>query len=269
MKKTYLARRNALLSARNLSWGTGALFFSIIILCLRLLVPNIFWQIFSPVFYISDDLASKSQQFFTQFGDRSELSRENERLSLENAALQAQNATLTQQAATQSVLRTGTGILAGVVVRPPVSPYDTLVVGMGSKDGVTLGMEAFGQGGVPIGIVSSVLSNFSRVTLFSTPDMRTDGWVGHGSIPITLIGAGAGAFRASVSRSANVVVGDSVFVPGPGPLALGSVLRIDSDPISPAVTLRIASAVNPFSLSSVILRSTGITGVVFATSTLP
>ena len=58
------------------------------------------------------------------------------------------------------------GIIAGIVARPPASPYDTLVLSAGSEEGVTLGMEAFGAGGVPLGVVSSVLANFSRVTLF-------------------------------------------------------------------------------------------------------
>ena len=69
--------------------------------------------------------------------------------------------------------REESGILAGVVARPPVSPYDTLVLAAGRVDGVEVGMEAFGAVGVPVGVVSSVLEDFSRVTLFP---LRHDDW---------------------------------------------------------------------------------------------
>ena len=41
-------------------------------------------------------------------------------------------------------LKDASGILAGVVARPPESPYDTLVLAAGKNAGVTLGMEVFG-----------------------------------------------------------------------------------------------------------------------------
>lgn len=274
MKKTYLARRNALLSARSVSWGAGALLFSLLALGLRLVAPNAFWQILTPVFQVSDAVAGAHRSFFSSFGTAARLAEMNERLMGENTALSIQNRTLAQQLADQESLGGGSammlpGIVAGVIARPPTSPYDTLVLGKGSESGVTLGMEAFGPGGVPIGVISSVLKDFSQVTLFSTPGVATAGWVGQHSLPLTLVGAGGGAFRASMPRAANVAVGDVVSVPGPGRLSLGSVVRVDSDSLSPAVTLRIVSASNPFSITMVELRNTGITGMSFASSTLP
>ena len=272
MKKTYLARRNALLSAKGVSWGAGALIFSLVVLIVRLAAPNFFWQAFSPVFRVSETVASASHSFFANFSDAAKLAVLNEKLVAENAALAVENQALSQQLVAENALRKEenarfTGILAGVVARPPTSPYDTLVLGSGASDGVVRGMEAFGPGGVPVGVVSAVLDDFSRVTLFSTPGTMTNGWVGRTSIPLSLVGAGAGALHATVARAADIAVGDVVFVPGPGQLPMGSVVRVDSDPLSPSVTLRIASAVNPFSLSWVELRATGISGVSFATST--
>lgn len=272
MKKTYLARRNALLSAKGVSWGMGALIFSLVVLCVRLVAPNLFWQAFSPVFFVSNTISSASQSFFAHFSDAAELSVLNDKLSAENAALATQSQELSQKMMALEALLGGrearpAGILAGVVARPPTSPYDTLVLGSGAKDGVVRGMEAFGPGGVPVGVVSAVLDDFSRVTLFSTPGTLTNGWVGRASVPLSLVGAGAGALHATVARAAGIAVGDVVFVPGPGQLPMGSVVRMDSDPLSPSVTLRIASALNPFSLSWIELRATGITGVSFATST--
>jgi len=252
------------------------------------IAPNLFWHTFAPIFRLSDALTEKSHVFFSSFGDRATLALENERLASENAALAIENQTLLQKAADLSGLALGDkGITAGVVARPPTSPYDTLVIAAGSDQGVTIGMEAFGLpvglpvglpagkaegGGVPIGVVSSVLDNFSRVTLFSAPGASTNGWVGRENVPLIIKGAGAGAMNASVSRAAGVVAGDTVSVPGPGMLPIGAVVRVDSDPASPSVTLRISPAINLFSTTLVLLRDTGITAFTFpleATSTLP
>lgn len=274
MKKTYLARRNALLTTQGISWSIGALLFALAMFVLRFAAPVVFWHVFTPVFRVSDAIAEDTQAFFSHFNDAAKLTILVEKLTAENAALSVENQTLRQKNADIEALFAGAphpraGISAQVVARPPMSPYDRLVLGKGSVDGIVPGMEAFGPGAVPVGIVSAVMSDFSEVTLFSTGGIETNGWVGARSLPLTLIGAGAGAFKAAIARDANISVGDIVSVPGPGQLPLGSVARIDDNPLSSAVTLRIISAANPFSLTTVELRSTGISGMKFSTSTLP
>jgi cell shape-determining protein MreC len=273
MKKTYLARRNALLSSTDLSWGAYALMGAIVILLLRLVAPSFFWTLFTPLFRASDSLSNANHSFFNSFADTAKLAQQNEKLADENAALALENrALLVKFNSISGLVHDRESIIAGVVARPPASPYDTLVLAGGSDEGVTLGMEAFGppagEAGaseVPLGVVTTVLASFSRVTLFSAPGMTTNGWVGQNSstklgvnsLPITIRGAGAGAMSASVARSAAVSAGDIVFAPGPGQLPIGSVARIDSDPTSPSVTLRITPALNLFSITWVSLRDTG------------
>ncbi len=274
MKKTFLAKRNALLSSASVSWGAAALTFSVLALLLRLLAPNLFLHTFAPAFSVADAIAAQSHRFFSSFSDAAALAAQNERLVSENAALIAENAALEQKAASVGALadsQRSSGILAGVISRPPESPYDTLVLAAGERAGVMLGQEAFGEGGVPLGVVSSVTADFSRVTLFSAPNVVTHGWVGNAHIPLSLFGAGAGAMSASLARAAGVAVGDTVFAPGPGMLPVGRVVRIDSDPSTTTVTLRIMPALNPFSLSWVQLRDVGAAlrgSFTIATSTL-
>lgn len=259
MKRTYLAKRNALFSSTNFSWGAYALILAISVLLLRLLAPNLFWNIFTPIFHASDSLALKSHMFFNSFGNIAELALQNEKLVNENVALANENKALIQKfSSIDGLTADNKGIIAGVVARPPESPYDILVISAGSDEGVTEGMEAFGAGGVPLGIVSSVTVDFSRITLFSSPGMATGGWVGETSLPIIINGAGAGTINASVPRSADLVVGDVVFVPGPGMLPIGIVSRVDSDPASPSVVLRITPAINLFSTTWVAVRDTGM-----------
>src|SRR3989338_7976551 len=131
-----------------------------------------------------------------------------------------------------------------------------LVLAAGSNTGVVLGMGAFAAGGVPIGVVSEVTADFSRVTLFSSPSVRTSGWVGQADLPLTIIGEGAGAMSATIARGESVIEGDKVFASGPGMLPIGTVARIDSAPSTPSMTLRIMPAQNLFSIAWVMLRDT-------------
>lgn len=256
MKKTFLVKRNALLSSSDLSWGIFALGFAIVALLLRILAPNAFLYTFAPVFGAADGLSAKSHEIFSSFGDTAALVIENDALKDANAALANENQMLLERVEAQGAL-SGTGIIAGVIARPPTSPYDTLVLSEGANAGVVLGMEAFGQGGVPLGVVSEVLADFSRVTLFSSPNISIEGWLGRKMLPVTLHGAGAGALRADIARLAGANVGDTVYVPGPGALPIAAITRIDSDSSSPVATLYVQGTLNPFSVTWVELRSTG------------
>ena len=281
MKKTFLARRNALLSSANISWGSYALIIALCLFFLRFAAPDFFWKVFAPVFRSADSLAAGSHAFVSSFGDTAKLSLRNEILANENLALANENQALLQKTTSLEALlgspvpgtkNISSGILAGVVARPPEAPYDTLVLAQGSRAGIALGQGVFGAGNVPIGVISSVLDDFSRVTLFSSPGVSIAGWIGSANIPLTVTGAGAGSMSASLARSANISVGDSVFGPGPGMLPIGTVTRIDESPSSPSVTLRITPALNLFSVSWVVVRDTGaalLDALLQATSTAP
>lgn len=252
------------------------LVFAIVLLVFRLLAPNLFLRAVAPLFSASDALAAWSHAMFSGFKNASSLAVENEQLAQQNTALTNENQALSQKVTDLRILMCGQGvsastvdakcphaapqgILAGVVARPPESPYDTLVLAAGTDAGIALGMGVFGAGNVPLGIVSSVSTDFSRVTLFSAPGVTTDGWIvhAHTTLPVTIAGTGAGALTATLARSADVAAGDAVFVPGPGMLPIGNVARVDRDPSSPSVTLSIAPATNLFSIAWVTIRDTG------------
>ena len=136
MKRTFLAKRNALLSSAGVSWGALALAFALAVLLVRLLAPNFFWYAASPAFSIADDIAARTHVFLNSFSDTAALAARNEQLVRENAALANENQALVEKTASQSALLGSSdvqkpavsGILAGVVARPPESPYDTLVL---------------------------------------------------------------------------------------------------------------------------------------------
>lgn len=178
---------------------------------------------------------------------RDELEAQNAALTAQNAVLAAQVSDLTNLLGMRTEPEKGT--VAGVVARPPVAPYDVLIVDQGTAAGVQEGALVSGPGGTPVGTIGTVGERQSRVTLYSTRGIKTAGWAGENRIPVTLIGAGAGAFTASVPREAGVQVGDGVYVAAGGAYPVGTVVNVESDPSSPSVSLVVRPYTNPFSLT--------------------
>ncbi len=185
---------------------------------------------------------------------RASLRARADELAADNASLTAKNAVLAAQAADLTrLLGTRTepekGIVAGVVARPPVAPYDVLIIDQGARAGIREGALVSGPGGTPVGLVGDAGNVQSRVTLFSTRGIETAGWVGGNRIPLTLTGAGAGAFTAAIPRDAGAQVGDGVYVAAGGAYPVGTVVKVESDPSSPSVSLIVRPYTNPFSLT--------------------
>ncbi len=258
MKKTFLARRNALLSSTTgLSWGLVVLGCVLFLVLMRFLAPNFFLHIAAPLFATSHAVTAHVRAWGDGFKNAVMLAEKNTQLVYENQALAFENQTLIARLHDLGKLTDASlsgGIIAGVLMRPPESSYDTLVLSSGEEDGVVLDMKVFGPGGVPIGIVSHVSADFSRVTLFSASGVVTHGWIGLERVPLEMRGVGGGAVEAVMPRALTVVPDDLVFVPGPGAIPYGKVIRIADEPSSPQVTLRIMPVTNLFSLTWVTVQ---------------
>lgn len=247
-------RRNTLLAPGSGKWILGTLVLVIILFILRTFFPGTVVTLTTPFWRAGSSATQTSGSVAAYFGDKAVLIEERDALAREVAALKEQNATLTARTVDLERLLGGRtevsqGILAGVLVRPPVSPYDTLVIDQGEKAGVAVGKRVFGAGGMPLGVVESVSNASARVLLYSAPGRVTEGWVGVSRTPVSLEGASAGAFRTSVPRERIVSVGEEVYLPGPGAVPIGTVVRVDTDPSSPRAVIHVRPRTSPFSLT--------------------
>ena len=230
----------------------------LVLLILRILAPGIFAALVSPKFLIGQAVTEKVGTTVS-LETRADLMKDRERLMRENEALRAERAILAARATDLERLlgsrteRTS-GILAGVLARPPVSPYDVLVVDQGSNAGVRIGATAYGPGGIPIGTVTNADARTARVTLYSHTGNVTEGWAGPTRIPVKLTGTGAGGFDAEIPGTAGALVGDQIYVPGPGALPIATITEVVTDPSSPSVVLHIQGMVNPFSITWVTIE---------------
>jgi cell shape-determining protein MreC len=247
------ANRNRFLAGRTPMVVAGLVLLVGIAYAVRAVAPGAFAMVGTPAWKVGTSLTAAVSHSFT-FTSGAKLASERDAFASDNAALTAQNLILTTQVRDLTALlgtRTAPtpGILASVVARPPVAPYDVLIIDQGSTDGVTHGAEVFGNGGTPIGTVTDVTSHAAHITLFSATGTRTEGWVGATHIPVTLTGTGAGGFETSVPKEAGVQVNDIVLLPGNGGTPVGTITKIQVDPSSPTVVLDMRPYTNPFSLT--------------------
>lgn len=108
-------------------------------------------------------------------------------------------------------------VLAGVILRPPATPYDTMVIDAGFQEGISRGDAVSAGGTVVIGTVTELYASAARVTLFSSPGEKYDALLqlqGGGSLPVAIEGQGGGSLRAQVPAGVSVVPGDFAVLPG-------------------------------------------------------
>ena len=256
MKKLFFRRRSALSESRLFSFGAILIAVGLIVALVRVVAPDTFLTLAAPVLREGSLLSVQTERIMSGFANTQTLASEHQALVVQNNALSIQNQILAARVQDLTALVGTTtpsvyGIVAAVLARPPESPYDTLVVDAGTKDGAELGDKVLAMGGVPIGAVSAISPRRARITLFSAPLASTTAWVGNARIPIVLEGSGAGTFIAQIPRAAGIVVGDKVFVPGKGIRPIGTVKRIDTSPAAITEILRIRPTVNIFSLTVV------------------
>ncbi len=166
--------------------------------------------------------------------------RENEELKM------LLNRTDVSTTSSLSVGQIGTkGILAAVLVRPPVLPYDSYIIDIGSAQGMVVGDIAYAPGGIPIGSITETYADTSRVLLFSSPGEEIDGSLVESNTPLSVVGRGGGQYEASVSRDVSVAEGDVVMSQRFGGM-LGIITAVIFDPALPYSTILIAPPINMY-----------------------
>lgn len=139
-------------------------------------------------------------------------------------------------------------ILARVLAQPNRSPYDTLIVDKGEKDGVRGGDSVIAYGNAAIGTVLRVYAASSVVTLFSSPGNEIDAFLAEGNIPIVAKGVGGGNFTARAPKGVAVAEGDALISPALDPPLIGIVGRVESAPSDAFQNIFFQTPVNIYEL---------------------
>lgn len=124
-------------------------------------------------------------------------------------------------------------ILAGVISRPPNTPYDTMIIDQGSDNGIVLNAPVFYGGGQAIGYVERVFARSAQVTLFSSPEVESTVYVFGPNIFTTAYGEGGGIIRLSVPQGITIGKDNVVILPSLESGVLGAIDDIQSIPTEP------------------------------------
>jgi cell shape-determining protein MreC len=134
---------------------------------------------------------------------------------------------------------------AGVLVHPPETPYDVLLIDAGDDLGVKQASLVYTSSGMLIGAVSQVFSKTSEVKLYSSAGERTDAVLERGNVPVTLVGRGGGNMEFTLPRDTSVEVGDRILSPRLEAPLMGVVGRVEVTPTDSVMSVLVASPYNP------------------------
>jgi cell shape-determining protein MreC len=146
------------------------------------------------------------------------------------------------------------GILAAVLKRPPLSPYDEIIIDIGSNYGLSTTSLVYVPGNVLVGQVVDVLRTTAKVRFYSSSGESHPVFIGVSHAVATAVGRGGGQYEAQVARDVVVNEGDMVLSSGFNDRAFGIVSAVLLDPTQPFKTVLFAPPVNIYQLRWVLVK---------------
>jgi cell shape-determining protein MreC len=191
------------------------------VLAWRSALASVAWRLSIPLLSLHTPFSALGAQFI----HAAALERENETLRAELASTTASLAdrNLLYQETISLKARLGRDIavrsvLAGIVMRPPGTPYDVLMIDAGRAQGVSLGDYVSAGGTTIIGTIDEAYQTSARVKLLSAPEESYQGLLSettqHPAVPLTVVGQGGNSLTAQVPAKTLVIPGDAVVLPG-------------------------------------------------------
>ncbi len=135
-------------------------------------------------------------------------------------------------------------VLANILAKPNQSPYDTLIIDIGSNENLVVGDLVFAYGNVPFGHIKEVYGSSSKVVLFTNKGEETEVTISGKDIFMTVIGRGGGNFEMNLIKDLDIVIGTEVVLRGLTPYVVGTVVSILTDPRETFDKVLLSSPVN-------------------------
>ena len=104
-------------------------------------------------------------------------------------------------------------ILSAVLVKPFLSPYDTLIIDVGINDGIKIGDKVVAFGSNFIGYIGETYDSTSKVVLYSSYGEKVKVLIGQNYVEKEAIGIGGGNFGVQLPKEADINEGDTISVP--------------------------------------------------------
>jgi len=193
--------------------------------------------VFRPVLILRNSISEKLSSLGSYFYFKNFLFLENEDLKMklfeQESRISNYNSILDENLKIKEILERKVEnkvmILASILSKPNQSLYDSIIIDVGEKDGIILGQKVFAFGNIPIGSISLVYSNTSKVVLYSSPKEEVEVVVSGYDTFMKIVGRGGGNFEMILPRDFILEEGTEVVLPGITPYTVGIVKTIISD----------------------------------------
>ena len=218
-------------------------------------LPRALYTITSPLWRTEKAIGDWSYSMLSYLESKNQLQNENTALKAETQnlrnkllildSLQIENDSMKNLLARNL---SNKGILGIVLSAPPFSPYDVLILDVGSDTGVKLGDLVISGDSVAIGDITDVFASYSKVTLFSSASREVPVLIGQNKIEALARGVGGGSFEVILPREVKVKEGDSVTLPNISPLVYGTVHSVQTSDVDFLQLVTFTSPVNIYEL---------------------
>lgn len=201
--------------------------------------PTIAYSFAQPVWKVEEWITTSLSTPIAYFSSKKSLEENNRILSNTVRELTVQaaitNSLMQENVTIKRILGRDTDkkrILGAVVSRPPESPFGTMLVDIGSEEGVAAGDKVYAGSSVLLGEVAEVLNNSSTVSLYSRADNQIDVVLEKSQATVKASGRGEGNFVLQVAKDIDVQKGENVFAAGNDLALLGTVEDVQNDATS-------------------------------------
>lgn len=215
--------------------------------------------VFRPALYFINGAGTKISSLASYFSSKKSLYMENENLKWklyqQEAKMANYDSVMDENLKLKEILlrggERGDLMLANILSKPDQSLYDTFIVDVGSRHGISSRQRVFALGNIPIGRVAEVYYNSAKVVLYSSPGEETGVVISGSDVFVQAVGRGGGNFEIVLPRDFILEKGAEIVLPGNFPYVLGVVGTVLSDPRDSYLKALLKSPVNIFELKFV------------------
>ena len=226
--------------------GVFGIFVAVLFFLARPLERHVASFLFSKLYVLESSLGLPvSYRFYPIFNKPKDILEENTNLKKENEKLKAKIANLEFSVSRPQGVLTG-GRRAGILFRPPATPYDQVIIDKGKKDGLKVGRRVLAYEDILLGQVDEVFESTSRVVLFSSYGQEQDVFLERAQISVSASGQGNSEFLVTLPRDFPVRIGERVFSGSEPAYLIGLVEAVTGEATSPIKKIRIRQ---PFNLN--------------------
>lgn len=259
--KTYLRNKN---NRRRRYWFYVFIIiavFGLLVSGARGFITKIVVSFFYPALNSKESLSAASGWAFIPFRDKKkladELAAEKERnASLEAFMLELESLKKENEELKSVLSQTNkkSYILGTIILRPPQSPYDTIMVDAGSENGVETGAKVMAYSNVIVGYVAEVYPKASKIKMLSFPGEQTNVSFENSNVFSLSAGLGGGNMEIKIPNSVSATTGDKIMTVGTFPMVVGLVEKIEADKINPFQRIIFRTPINLSSLKNILIE---------------